>query len=64
MPRAIPSRNGRPHELLSSGTEACIFEVIPGTLAKTTSPEEVRGGPVLKVLSLNCDFCRLCPIPA
>lgn len=26
---------------LSSGTECCMFHIIPGTLAKTTSPQEV-----------------------
>ena len=41
IPSAIKSKNGRAHELLSSGTEACVWELIPGTLAKTTSPEEV-----------------------
>ncbi|KAG1667858.1 hypothetical protein FOA52_011046 [Chlamydomonas sp. UWO 241] len=41
VPRALLSRAGRPHELLSSGAECCVFEIIPGTLAKTTSPEEV-----------------------
>ncbi|KXZ47215.1 hypothetical protein GPECTOR_37g221 [Gonium pectorale] len=41
VPRALPSRAGRPHELLSNGAEACVFHIIPGTLAKTTSPEEV-----------------------
>lgn len=46
VPAALPSRAGRPHELLSSGTEACVFEIIPGTLAKTTSPQEVGGGDV------------------
>jgi hypothetical protein len=29
------------HVKLSTGTSACVFELIPGTLAKTTSPEEV-----------------------
>ncbi|GIL44285.1 hypothetical protein Vafri_1797 [Volvox africanus] len=41
VPRALSSKAGRPHELLSNGAEACIFHIIPGTLAKTTSPEEV-----------------------
>lgn len=41
IPRALPSKNGRNHEILSSGTEACVWHLIPGTLAKTTSPEEV-----------------------
>ncbi|GFR42782.1 hypothetical protein Agub_g3745 [Astrephomene gubernaculifera] len=41
VPRVLPSRAGRPHELLSSGAECCVFHTIPGSLAKTTSPEEV-----------------------
>lgn len=41
VPTAKRSRNGKAHELLSSGDEACVFEIIPGTLAKTTSPQEV-----------------------
>lgn len=41
VPTAKPSKAGRPHERLSSGAECCVFEIIPGTLAKTTSPEEV-----------------------
>lgn len=42
VPRALPAlSDGAPHKLLSSGTECCIFEIIPGTLAKTTSPQEV-----------------------
>ncbi|KAG2434962.1 hypothetical protein HYH02_012158 [Chlamydomonas schloesseri] len=41
VPKTLPSKAGRSHELLSSGTEACVFYVIPGSLAKTTSPEEV-----------------------
>ncbi|KAG2486656.1 hypothetical protein HYH03_014712 [Edaphochlamys debaryana] len=41
VPTALPSKSGRPHELLSNGAEACVFHIIPGGLAKTTSPEEV-----------------------
>ncbi|KAF5841333.1 kinase-like domain-containing protein [Dunaliella salina] len=41
VPRTLPSKNGRPHELLSNGAECCVFYVIPGELAKTTSPKEV-----------------------
>eukprot|EP00667_Euglena_gracilis_P010721 EG_transcript_10926 len=40
-PRALPAKDGRSHVLLSSGAECCVFHVIPGTLAKTTSPFEV-----------------------
>ena len=32
LPRALPSKRGHPHELLSSGAECCIFHLIPGTL--------------------------------
>jgi Ser/Thr protein kinase RdoA (MazF antagonist) len=41
VPNALPSRNGRAHELLSSGAECCVFHIISGQLASTTSPEEV-----------------------
>lgn len=41
VPSVLPSKHGRPHELLSSGTECCVFNIIPGQLAKTTSPQEV-----------------------
>ncbi len=41
VPTVIRSKAGRPHELLSTGAECCVFSIIPGTLAKTTSPEEV-----------------------
>lgn len=41
VPSALPSKLGRPHELLTNGAESCIFNIIPGSLAKTTSPEEV-----------------------
>lgn len=41
VPRVLPSKTGQPHCLLSNGAECCIFHVIPGSLAKTTSPEEV-----------------------
>ena len=32
LPRALPSKSGRLHELLTSGAECCIFHLIPGTL--------------------------------
>ncbi|KAJ9508668.1 hypothetical protein QJQ45_027963, partial [Haematococcus lacustris] len=41
VPKALPSKANKPHELLSNGAECCVFEIIPGTLAKTTSPQEV-----------------------
>eukprot|EP00128_Syssomonas_multiformis_P004732 Colp12_sorted_trinity150504_noHs@22136 len=41
VPEALLSKNGKTHELLSNGAECCVFHIIPGTLAKTTSPEEV-----------------------
>lgn len=41
VPKALPSRSGRSHELLSDGSEACVFYVIPGSLARTTTPREV-----------------------
>lgn len=42
VPRARPSlKGGAPYVKLSSGDDACVFEVIPGALAKTTSPAEV-----------------------
>jgi homoserine kinase type II len=41
VPYAIPSLAGRSHELLSSGAECCVFRLIDGQLASTTSPEEV-----------------------
>ena len=40
-PRAILSLRNRPFEVLSSGAAVCMFEVIPGTLASTTSPYDV-----------------------
>ncbi len=42
VPKAKPSlKEGRPHVKLSNGAEACVFYVIPGGLAKNTTPEEV-----------------------
>jgi len=41
VPKPLPAKNGSTHVLLSSGAECCVFHVIPGSLAKTTSPEEV-----------------------
>jgi homoserine kinase type II len=41
VPQTLPSLDGKPYVVLSSGAAACIFDLIPGTLAKTTSPEEV-----------------------
>lgn len=45
VPTTVKSKAGRSHELLSNGAEACVFNIIPGTLAKTTSPEEVGQAP-------------------
>ena len=62
VPRALPSRTGRPHELLSNGTEACVFKVIPGTLAKTTTPEEVgRASGELCTAMSKVSCARPCP---
>lgn len=42
IPRAVPAlKDGATHKRLSSGTEACVFELMPGQLAKTAAPEEV-----------------------
>ena len=42
VPRALRSLVAqRTHERLSSGAECCVFHVIQGRLASTTSPEEV-----------------------
>ena len=42
VPRALRSLVAqRAHERLSSGAECCVFHVIQGRLASTTSPEEV-----------------------
>ncbi|KAI8466902.1 MAG: kinase-like domain-containing protein [Monoraphidium minutum] len=42
VPQALPAlKGGARHVKLSSGDDACVFEIIPGTLAKTTSPREV-----------------------
>lgn len=42
VPRALPALgSGARHVKLSSGDDACVFEIIPGSLAKTTGPREV-----------------------
>eukprot|EP00199_Chlamydomonas_sp_CCMP681_P002332 CAMPEP_0119116414 /NCGR_PEP_ID=MMETSP1180-20130426/52269_1 /TAXON_ID=3052 ORGANISM="Chlamydomonas cf sp, Strain CCMP681" /NCGR_SAMPLE_ID=MMETSP1180 /ASSEMBLY_ACC=CAM_ASM_000741 /LENGTH=393 /DNA_ID=CAMNT_0007105557 /DNA_START=17 /DNA_END=1198 /DNA_ORIENTATION=- len=42
VPKGLPARgSGDSHCLLTSGAECCIFELISGDLAKTTSPAEV-----------------------
>ncbi|WIA32600.1 hypothetical protein OEZ86_003403 [Tetradesmus obliquus] len=42
VPAAKPALgSGEPYVVLSNGAAACVFEIIPGELAKTTSPEEV-----------------------
>lgn len=41
VPKALPSRNGRNHEQLADGSDACVFFLIPGSLARTTTPREV-----------------------
>ena len=41
IPEALPSLKGEPTVLLTNGAESCVFHIIPGSLAKTTSPEEV-----------------------
>jgi hypothetical protein len=41
VPRARLSKDGQPYVVLSSGDASCVFEIINGSLAKTTSPEEV-----------------------
>jgi len=42
IPKTLPSLKDRQaHVLLSSGTEACVFEVIPGALPKTASPTDI-----------------------
>jgi len=33
-PRVLPSLDGKPYVVLSSGTGACVFEIIPGELAE------------------------------
>uniref|UniRef100_A0A0G4FSN8 Protein kinase domain-containing protein n=1 Tax=Chromera velia CCMP2878 TaxID=1169474 RepID=A0A0G4FSN8_9ALVE len=41
-PKPLPALgDSKTHKLLSSGAECCVFEIIPGELAKTTSPREV-----------------------
>lgn len=41
VPETILSKSGATHVLLSNGAECCVFHVIPGCLASTTSPKEV-----------------------
>lgn len=42
VPQALSTiADGEPYVVLSSGAAACIFKLIPGSLAKTTSPREV-----------------------
>lgn len=42
VPRTRPSLStGAPFVKLSSGDDACVFELIPGRLAKTAAPREV-----------------------
>lgn len=42
VPATLPALgDGASHKKLSNGAEACIFKIIPGTLAKTTAPAEV-----------------------
>lgn len=42
VPKAKPSlTTGKPFMPLSNGAESCVFYLIPGTLAKTTTPAEV-----------------------
>lgn len=40
-PKRAPPPSPRPLRPNPSGDDACVFEIIPGTLAKTTSPREV-----------------------
>jgi Ser/Thr protein kinase RdoA (MazF antagonist) len=42
VPKTRPAlKTGAPYVKLSSGDDACVFEVIPGRLAKTAAPREV-----------------------
>lgn len=66
VPRPLPARDGSgaTHVLLSSGDEACVFDIIPGDLAKTTSPREVgrATGELCSAMS-RVDVGRDLPIP-
>jgi len=41
VPRALPSKAGRPFELLSNGAACCVWHLIPGALAGSGSIEAV-----------------------